>query len=120
LTTRYSSSRPTSAFNQKKSIIGEGPIAPSPKNFMYFVYILRSKRDNHKYIGVTKNLENRLLQHNSSQVESTKHRRPLEVVGYRVFDTIYEALIHERKYKNSHGQLERDIKNGKITLTEKY
>lgn len=86
---------------------------------MYFVYLLKSKKDNHGYIGVTKNLKKRFLQHMSGQVESTKYRRPLEIIGYRTFDTFYEALIWEKKYKNSHGQLERDVKNGKIVLLDK-
>jgi len=81
---------------------------------MYFVYILKSEKDGHRYIGVTKNLKNRFLQHKTGRVDSTKHRRPLEIIGYRIFDTIYEALVFEKKYKNSHGQLERDMKNGKM------
>jgi putative endonuclease len=86
---------------------------------MYFVYILKSEKDNHRYIGVTKDLKNRFLQHMLGQVKSTKHRRPLKIVGCRAFGTIYEALVWEKKYKNSHGQLERDVKNGKITLLDK-
>jgi putative endonuclease len=86
---------------------------------MFAVYFLRSKKDGNLYIGHTRNLKVRLLQHVLGQVQSTKYRRPLILLGWRRFGTLYDAIKWEGKYKNSHGQLERDIGNLKITLFKK-
>ena len=42
----------------------------------YYVYVLRSLKDNKNYVGYTKNLELRFEQHNERKVDSTKYRRP--------------------------------------------
>lgn len=81
---------------------------------MAFVYILRSLKDSKKYIGSTINLEQRLKQHNSGQVMSTKQRRPLKLIGYQYFETIEEAALFEKRYKRSHNWLLRMIKAGKV------
>lgn len=83
---------------------------------MMGVYLLRSLRDRKQYIGSTTNLERRLDQHNKGYVVSTKFRRPLDLIGYQVCETIQEAVIYEKKYKSSHGALERAIKKGKFLL----
>ena len=44
----------------------------------YFVYILKSLKDDKNYAGYTKNLELRFEQHINGEVDSTKYRRPLE------------------------------------------
>jgi len=46
----------------------------------YFVYALQSEKDKHLYIGMTTNLQARLLKHNSGCVPSTKARRPFKIV----------------------------------------
>jgi hypothetical protein len=38
------------------------------------------------------------------------------LVGWRYFEDIKDAAVWEKKYKNSHGQLERDLERGIITL----
>lgn len=83
---------------------------------MDYTYILISEKDGNRYIGSTNNLTKRLEEHNKGYVLSTKSRRPLTLYAYRECETIKEASVWEKKYKNSHGQLERDIKNGKIKL----
>ena len=49
---------------------------------MYYVYILKSKKDENFYIGYTKNLKNRIKMHNQGKVKSTKNRRQFELVYY--------------------------------------
>ena len=83
---------------------------------MPYVYILKSKNDEKYYFGSTKNIVRRLKEYKNGQVPSTKNRRPLRLIGWRKFESIFEAVMWEKKYKNSHGQFERDIKNGKITI----
>ena len=83
---------------------------------MPFVYILLSNKDGKKYIGSTINLVNRLNQHNSGQVKSTKYRRLLELAAYKETKSIKEAAILERKYKKSSGALQRAVKNNGLII----
>ena len=48
----------------------------------YYTYVLRSHKDRKLYIGFTGNIKERLKAHNQGEVESTKYRRPLELVYY--------------------------------------
>lgn len=84
---------------------------------MPYVYILRSLKDLNKYIGSTVNLERRVAEHNNGHVLSTKNRRPLVLTAYQYFETIEQAVELEKKYKKSHGALERAIKKGLMKLT---
>ncbi len=81
---------------------------------MWYVYFLKNLKDYIFYIGSTCDLKRRILDHNSGFVVSTKNRRPLNLIGYRKFDTVAEAALFEKKYKRSSGQFRRDVKNGKI------
>ncbi len=83
---------------------------------MAYVYILRSQKDGNKYIGSTIDLEKRLKRHNNGYVISTKYRRPLILVAYQICETIEQASNLERRYKRSHGFLDRAIKAGKFVL----
>ncbi len=47
---------------------------------MYYVYVLHSQKDGKFYTGFTKDLKLRFDQHNKGQVESTKERRPLDLL----------------------------------------
>ena len=66
---------------------------------MYFVYILKSLKDLKYYIGQTENFDNRLDQHNSGLVKSTKNRRPLVLIKKEIFDTRGEARKRENYLK---------------------
>ena len=46
----------------------------------YYVYVLRSLKDQRFYVGFTKNLPARVDAHNSGSVPSTRSRLPLELV----------------------------------------
>jgi len=65
----------------------------------YFVYVLQSKKDNNYYIGQTNDIEKRLSQHFNGHVLSTKNRRPLRVVGYKIYQTRSEAMWIEHTLK---------------------
>ena len=47
---------------------------------MWYVYALKSSKDENLYIGMSENPERRLLDHNSGMAKSTKHRRPFEII----------------------------------------
>ncbi len=68
---------------------------------MYYVYILKSKKDNHCYVGSTNDLRRRLLEHNGGTVRSTKSRRPFEL-------RYYESYFDEGDARNREAQLKKD------------
>jgi len=75
---------------------------------MYYVYILLSLKDKKFYIGSTSDLKQRMGQHNSGSVVSTKHRRPFELLCYEAYNHKKEALSREKFLKSSDGK--KDIK----------
>ena len=72
---------------------------------MFYIYVLKSKRDNGWYIGSTKNLDKRLKSHNKGCVKSTKYRRPLELIYSEEYETRESAEKAERYYKSGAGRL---------------
>jgi len=70
---------------------------------MYYVYILKSHKDDNFYIGQTNNIENRLYKHNNGFVKSTRYRRPLELIHVEQFKTHKEAINRELKIKSYKG-----------------
>lgn len=65
-----------------------------------YVYILRCA-DESFYVGVTNNLERRLLEHNSSEafVSFTFSRKPVELVYYENFYSPEAAIKREKQLK---------------------
>ncbi len=76
---------------------------------MYFVYVLRSKKDKLFYTGFTDNLEGRLERHNNGLVIATKNRRPFEIVYFEGGLNKKDALHREIYLKTTWGK--RYIKN---------
>ena len=48
----------------------------------YYVYVLLSEKDNQFYTGYTSDLKNRLNEHQSGKVQSTKYRLPLKLIYF--------------------------------------
>ena len=71
----------------------------------YYVYILLSKKDNKFYTGYTKNLKLRFEQHCKGLVESTKNRRPLELIYYEACLNQQDATHREKYLKTYHGKM---------------
>ncbi|MGD8781926.1 MAG: GIY-YIG nuclease family protein, partial [Ignavibacteria bacterium] len=46
----------------------------------YYIYVLQSGSDKMFYVGYTKNIKRRLVEHNEGKVKSTKKRIPLKLV----------------------------------------
>jgi putative endonuclease len=67
---------------------------------MFYVYILKSKKDNNCYIGSTKNLKQRVKLHNEGKVFSTKYRMPLKLIYYEAFYSEKDARLREKNLKN--------------------
>jgi len=70
----------------------------------YFTYVLKSRKDNKFYIGSTLNLKERLKLHNQGGVESTKNRRPLELIYYEACQSKQKAEKRERYFKTGFGR----------------
>lgn len=64
-----------------------------------FVYVLQSQRNGRYYIGSTDNLLRRFGQHAAGFCVSTKHLRPLTMVGWRQYASLIEARRQERLLK---------------------
>ena len=70
-----------------------------------FTYILKSIKDDGLYIGSTRNLNDRYYkQHLKGRVQSTKSRRPLELLYFEEFDSYSEAYKREKYLKTGAGR----------------
>jgi len=70
---------------------------------MFYLYILRSGKDEKLYIGITHDIESRLSAHNSGWVRSTRSRRPFKVVYLKQYSTRQEAAREEWLLKHTPG-----------------
>jgi len=70
----------------------------------YYIYVLRSKKDNNNYVGYTENLKNRLEEHNSGKVQSTRNRTPLELIYFEGCLNQQDATRQEKYLKTSWGK----------------
>lgn len=68
---------------------------------MFYVYILKSKKDNKLYVGYTPDLKKRLSEHQKGNVESTRPRLPLELVYYESYKNKKDAVDREQSFKKS-------------------
>ena len=71
---------------------------------MFFVYILISKKDNRFYTGLTDDMHKRVESHNKGSVESTKNRRPLELIYYEAYTDKRDAEGREKFLKSGSGK----------------
>ena len=70
----------------------------------YYVYVLKSLKDDKLYTGYTKQLEDRISKHNNGDVISTKNRRPLQLIYYEVCLNQQDAIHREKYLKTSWGK----------------
>ena len=79
-------------------------IAGRAQLFMYYTYVLKSKKDDKLYIGFSEDLKNRLLEHNKGLVEATRDRRPLEIIYYEACLSKKKAIEREKALKAGFGR----------------
>ena len=72
---------------------------------MYYTYVLQSEKDDKFYVGFTKDLKLRFEKHSKGQVESTKDRRPLELIYYEACLSKPDATKREKYLKTYHGKM---------------
>lgn len=68
--------------------------------FMFYVYVLKSLKDQNLYIGYTNNLKRRLVEHNDGENVSTSYRRPFRLIYYEAYLSKVDAQQREKKLKH--------------------
>lgn len=79
---------------------------------MFYVYILKSKKDNRLYTGFSSDLRQRVAEHNRGKSSYTKNFRPWKLVYYESFLSEKDAKRREKNLKlipNSGTQLRKRI-----------
>jgi len=66
---------------------------------MFYVYILKSRRDHKLYIGSTNDLKRRFKEHNAGSIFSTKLRRPFDLIYYEAYKAERDARKRESNLK---------------------
>ena len=69
-----------------------------------YVYMLQSRRDGQFYVGFTKDLRQRVVEHNAGRVEPTRSRVPLELVYYEACRNQRDATTREKYLKSAWGK----------------
>ncbi len=83
---------------------------------MFYLYVLEN-RDGRHYIGFTENTEERLSQHNTGRVKSTKHFRPWILAYSEVFSdkkTARQKELFLKKTAKARQELFSRIKHAPI------
>jgi len=75
----------------------------------FYTYILKTEKKGYFYTGVTNNLKQRLKQHDSGLVFSTKHMRPLQLIYFEACLNKDDAYRRERYLKT--GMSERYLRS---------
>ena len=81
---------------------------------MFYVYIIKSKKDSRLYTGSKNDLKQRFKEHNDGKVRSTKSRIPFELIYYEAYISEKDARVREHNLKlraNALNQLKKRIKN---------
>jgi putative endonuclease len=81
---------------------------------MFYVYVLKSKKDESLYIGYTNDLKRRFAEHNGKKNLSTKHKAPFELVYYEAYKALADARHREDMLKSfaaGYKELKKRIRN---------
>ena len=70
----------------------------------YFVYVIKSNKYNRLYVGLSKDPQARLKDHNFGRVFSTKGFRPWEIVYTEEVDSREDARKREKYLKSGIGK----------------
>jgi len=70
----------------------------------FYVYVLRSIKFERNYVGFTKDINNRLKQHNSGHTKSTKPYKPWKLLFFETYSTKIEAINREKFLKTGKGR----------------
>jgi putative endonuclease len=71
---------------------------------MFFVYAIKSTVRNYIYVGMTNNVNRRLIEHNNGENRSTKAYKPFVLIYTAEFQTRIEAREKEKYLKSGIGK----------------
>ena len=71
---------------------------------MYYVYILKSKKNSKLYKGITNDLKRRVVEHNSGKSTFTSNNGPWELLYYEAFRDKVDAKREEQFLKSGKGR----------------
>ena len=95
---------------------------PAPRQSLdcYSVYVLKCKDDSF-YIGQTKDLAERLEQHENKEVSWTKSRLPFELIHEEIFGTREQAVKRESDLKTGFGRkwLKREYDADRLSVASR-
>jgi putative endonuclease len=83
---------------------GAIPVTRSKFLFMFYVYILKSLKDNDLYVGFSTNLKRRIEEHMAGKNFSTKWRRPFKLIYYEAYLSENDAKNREKFFKTGWGR----------------
>lgn len=80
---------------------------------MFYVYIIQSESDQGLYIGMSGNLRRRFGEHQRGESQSTKGRRPWNLIYYEAYLEQQDAVGREIFLKSGSGRrfLDKQLKN---------
>jgi len=81
----------------------------SVRSQQWYVYLLLSKKTGKWYVGSTKNLQKRILNHNAGKNRSTKHGIPWKIIYWEISLNRNDARAREKYLKSGMGR--RYLKN---------
>lgn len=71
---------------------------------MYYVYVIKSLKDDYIYTGHTDNLKKRFNEHNEGEVKSTSKRKPFKLLYYEACNLLEDAIRREKSLKTGFGR----------------
>ncbi len=72
--------------------------------FMIFVYVLKSIDVKFRYVGIAKNLKDRMSRHNDGRSLSTKPYAPFRLIHLEQYDSYITARAREKFLKSGAGR----------------
>ena len=79
------------------------------RTYMWYVYIIKSSIKRWYYVGSTNRIDQRMKEHNSGKVSSTKSYKPFELIFKKDFNSESEARSYERLVKDKRIEKEKII-----------
>ena len=98
--------------NGVQEVAGSNPAGPrisSELITVFYVYVLRSRKTNRRYVGSCENLDERLRRHNLGHSKATRHGIPWVLLHTESFSNRADAARTERYYKSGRGRDELDL-----------
>lgn len=82
----------------------------------YFIYAISSLEYKYIYVGLTKNLKNRIYRHNAGQEKITRFYAPFKLIYIETADSLATARMSEKYFKSGIGKkfLKKILKHGAV------